>query len=276
MDSKLEAIAAMKSLPDPSTQTKNPKAAGSGGVLSTLIAASGHDGKHSPADTGNAADDGGDDNDDTPGRNDGDDPVDGDGDGAPTVSTTKPKTASSSVDLSARVGRLLWKEEIAVYGSAMSFVRMNTFHEARNRHECEALALSLDEMVRSQIDMSNLSFEIQIRRLLGVRLADEFKDWSFAEALAWKSGHGVQNRGLLRSLLKDRKNFADLKKPPSANTAQSFKGYGNAGRGRKSNRRGGRNGSATFNKSSGGNGRSGSSYAANSKPSSAGSGAANN
>jgi len=155
----------------------------------------------------------------------------------------------------------------------MAFVRMNTFREARNRHECEALALSLDEMIRSKIPKSNLSFEIQIRRLLGVRLADEYKDWSFAESLAWKSGHGVQNRGLLRSLLKDRKNFADLKKPPSASAAQSFKSSGGSGsgRGRKAYRGGGRGGKSF----AGNSGRGGGAFSSNSKPSPAASGAAN-
>jgi hypothetical protein len=135
-------------------------------------------------------------------------------------------------------------------------------------------------MVRSQIPMTNLSFEIQIRRLLGVRLADEYKDWSFAEALAWKSGHGVQNRGLLRSLLKDRKNFADLKKPAAASTGQSFKASGSGGgggggaRGRKAFRSGGGGGGRGGKSYSGGSGRGGGAFTANSKPSPAGSGAA--
>jgi len=138
----------------------------------------------------------------------------------------------------------MWKEEISLYKSALAFVRHYNFKESRNKHECEVLALSLDEMVKERIPMSSLSFEIQLRRLLGVRWADEFKEWHCAEALAWKSTTGVQNRNLLRAILKDSKLLAEIKKPPKTTTAaQSFKKAGrgggrNAGRG---GRGGGRN-----------------------------------
>jgi len=263
VDAKLASIA-LSSLPPPSDDAKHPKA---GGLLTSLITASGH--------SGAAAADSDDRKHQSP--SDGQDGDSGDNADeqsaavAPNLSTTTDKKDASGVDLSKRIGVLLWKEEIAPYNSALSFVRMNTFREARNRHECESLALSLDEMVRERIPMTNVSFEILVRRLLGVRLADEYKDWSFAEALAWKSGHGVQNRGLLRSLLKDRKSFADLKKPTAAaNSNQSFKGAA-LGRQRKSGR-GGRFNTASNPRQFGSNARA----SANNKPSSATADAARN
>jgi len=255
-DAKLATIKALGSLPNPATPPK-PKA--KTGTLGALMAASGHSGKPGNDDetSSNAggrratadADDA-----------DAADHSDADADDAEAPVGSGKLKLSTQVDLSKPVGRLLWKEEIAPYNSALSYVRMNTFRESRNRHECEALALSLDEMVREHIPMTSVSFEIQIRRLIGVRVADEYKDWSFAEALAWKSGHGVQHRGLLRSLLKDRKNFADLKKPAASTTtaAQSFKAA--SGRGRKSGAYGGA-----------GRGRGGrGGFNANSKPTSGG------
>jgi uncharacterized membrane protein YgcG len=273
LTAKIEASAALRALPQPSKEAKAPSVGP--GLLSSLITASGHPGADADADAdANAAIADADTEPSTP-------TADADADESTHNAASKKAAAAAGVDLSRPIGQLLWSEEIAMYGSAMAFVRMNTFKEARNRHECEAIALSLDAMKRSQIPVTNLSFEIQVRRLLGVRLADEYKDWSFAEALAWKSGHGVQHRGLLRSLLKDRKNFADLKKPASATAAQSFRGArsgggggGSGGRGRKPYRGGGRGGKYF----SGGAGRSGGHFNSNSnsKPSPAGSGAAGN
>ena len=125
------------------------------------------------------------------------------------------------------------------FGSAISFVRMSQWNDKRNKHEAESLAWSLDAYVSDSLPTKSVSFEVQVRRLLGVKLADEHRDWALAEALAWKSGHGVQNRGLLRSLLKDRKNFVDLNKSSTVKTRGTFKsavtssrGGGRGGRGR--------------------------------------------
>ena len=148
---------------------------------------------------------------------------------------------SRGVDLSKPVASLLWTEEVMPFGSAISFVRMSQWNDKRNKHEAEALAWSLDAFVSEGLSLKSVSFEVQVRRLLGVKLADEHRDWSLAEALAWKSGHGIQNRSLLRSLLKDRKNFVDLSK--STKTRGSFKtAVTGSGRG---GRRGGR-GSSRF------------------------------
>ena len=147
--------------------------------------------------------------------------------------------ASRGVDLSKPVAALLWTEEIMPFGSAISFVRMSQWNDKRNKHEAESLAWSLDAFVSEDLPTKSVSFEVQVRRLLGVKLADEHRDWALAEALAWKSGHGVQNRGLLRSLLKDRKNFVDLNKSSSVKTRGTFKSAvtssrsgGRGGRGR--------------------------------------------
>ena len=146
--------------------------------------------------------------------------------------------ASRGVDLSKPVAALLWTEEIMPFGSAISFVRMSQWNDKRNKHEAESLAWSLDAFVSEDLPTKSMSFEVQVRRLLGVKLADEHRDWALAEALAWKSGHGVQNRGLLRSLLKDGKNFVD-NKSSSVKTRGTFKsavtssrGGGRGGRGR--------------------------------------------
>ena len=94
---------------------------------------------------------------------------------------------------------------------------------------------------------TSVSFKVQVRRLLGVKLADEHRDWALAEALTWKSGHGVQNRSLLRSLLKDRKNFMDLAKSPATKTRGSYKSAVAPSRG--GGGRGGRGGRGRFNNS---------------------------
>ena len=254
LDAKLATISALGSLPTPPSGAAPKSKAKTAGTLQRLIVASGHSAKSGEDDaTSNAGErDAAADADDADADPNQSEDADAD-DAEVTAGARKPKL-STAIDLSKPVGRLLWKEEIAPYNSALSYVRMNTFREARNRHECEAFALSLDEMVRERIPMTSVSFEIQIRRLIGVRVADEYKDWSFAEALAWKSGHGVQHRGLLRSLLKDRKNFADLKKPPTTATAAQSFARGGAGRGRKTGGagRGGRGGRGGYSKPSSG------------------------
>jgi hypothetical protein len=239
-DAKLAAHAVNSLPPPPKTPTaaKKPKT----GILGALVASAGYnDGaydneKHEDVRAATADVDADDDTDPSGQDDNGDD-------GKLVGGRRQPVP----VDLSRPIGSLLWTEEIAVYGSALSYVRMQTFKENRNRHECEVFARSLDAMRAEGITMSSRSFEIQIRRLIGVRIADEYKDWSFAEALAWQSSAGVQHRGLLRSLLKDRKNFADLKKPAATTTtaAQSFsarKGGRGNGRGGRGGRGGGRGG----------------------------------
>ena len=151
----------------------------------------------------------------------------------------EPSQSSRGVDLAKPVASMLWTEEIVPFGSAISFVRMSQWNDKRNKHEAEALAWSLDAFAGEGLPTKSVSFEVQVRRLLGVKLADEHRDWALAEALAWKSGHGVQNRSLLRSLLKDRKSFVDLAKGPATKTRGSYKsavapsrgGGGRSGRG---------------------------------------------
>jgi len=255
LDAKLATIGALNALPKPGSAAKSKvKPAG---FVAQLMSAAGH--ASAGADREDADDKAQVSADDAEASAD----ADGDeGDDADDAAPVAVKGKSTTVDLSKRIATALWKEEIAPYQSALAFVRMNTFREARNKHECESIALALDEMVRERIPMSSLGFEILVRRLIGVRCADEYKDWSYAESLAWKSSHAVQNRGLLRSLLKDRKLFAESKKAPTTTAAQSFRGGKN---------RGGRGGRGGFGR---GGGRG--SYASTQKPSSAASGAANN
>jgi hypothetical protein len=230
LEQRLAAIQALQSLPSPKkAAASKPKSAS---LIGSLMAASGHEAASTPAALESVLDD---------------DPIetsDADNDTAGGMAA-----ADAKLDLSKPIGAMLWSEEVLPYGSALSFVRMYQWKEPRNRHECEALAWSLDAMVKESgaVPQRSTSFEIQVRRLLGVKLADEHKDWALAESLAWKSGHGVQNRSLLRSLLKDRKNFAELKKSSAAapvRSRQAFAGargsWRGAGRGRGS--RGGRNG----------------------------------
>jgi len=255
IDAKLATIGALNALPKPGTAAKpKPKPAG---LVAQLMSAAGHASAHAEdaddkaqvsADAEADADADGDEGDDV------DDPT-------PVSSKAK----SNAVDLSKRIGAALWKEEIAPYQTALAYVRMNTFRDARNKHECESLSLALDEMVREKIPKSSLGFEILVRRLIGVRCAYEYKDWSYAESLAWKSSHAVQNRGLLRQLLKDRKIFVEAKKPPPPPTTtttvgQSFRG---------GPRRGGRGAKFV-------SGRGGRTYGNTQKPSPAGSGTASN
>jgi hypothetical protein len=238
VDAKLKArlatAGALASLPPPPAKSTKPKA--KAGMLASLMSASGFtaDGKdtvgpgaaNSAAAVQDAPEDGGDP--DVDPISDSDEDADG------AKGDTVKKRSSTAVDLSKPIGALLWNEEVLPYGSALAFVRMYQFKEARNRHECENLAWSLDAMVKDRIPITTTSFEIQVRRLLGVKLADEHGDWNIAEALAWKSGHGVQNRGLLRSLLKDRKNFAEFNnKPPKVRTGQAFRGGRGGARGGK-------------------------------------------
>ena len=159
----------------------------------------------------------------------------------------EPSQSSRGVDLAKPVASMLWTEEIVPFGSAISFVRMSQWNDKRNKHEAEALAWSLDAFAGEGLPTKSVSFEVQVRRLLGVKLADEHRDWALAEALAWKSGHGVQNRSLLRSLLKDRKNFVDLAKSPATKTRGSYKSAVAPSRGGGGGR-GGRGGRGRFNK----------------------------
>lgn len=274
LESKLDARLAtfqemaLASLPKAQESRTGAKKAKTG-LLGALFASAGHKGHEDSGKDAEPADD-----DAPPAGDDDDDDDDAFDAGGRTVGVKAP----SGLDLSKPIARLLWSDEVAPYGTALSYVRMHNFREQRNRHECEVLALSLDEMVREKIPMTSLSFEIQIRRLLGVRFADEFHDWSFAEAVAWRSAHGVQNRKLLRALLKDRKIVADLKKPAATTSAsQSFKGArGNGSDGGSG--RGGRFGGGRRNGGGRGGGRGGGAGggANNAKPSPAGSGAAAN
>ena len=220
---RFSAAGAIKSLPAPTIHSASTSSSASGGgALSSLIAASGYDrGVLSSVPK--------------PEKSSVHEEVESDGDELARTSLSR------GVDLSKPVASLLWTEEVMPFGSAISFVRMSQWNDKRNKHEAEALAWSLDAFVSEGLSLKSVSFEVQVRRLLGVKLADEHRDWSLAEALAWKSGHGIQNRSLLRSLLKDRKNFVDLSK--STKTRGSFKtAVTGSGRG---GRRGGR-GSSRF------------------------------
>ena len=215
----LGSTSAGKDQKEPATAPSTPTAA-SAGALSSLMAASGF--KHSAKRVKKAS---------AAAEPEENDPISDDDAPSPSV--------SRGVDLSKPVAALLWNEEILPFGSAISFVRMSQWNDKRNKHEAESLAWSLDAFVSEDLSTKSVSFEVQVRRLLGVKLADEHRDWALAEALAWKSGHGVQNRGLLRSLLKDRKNFVDLNKSSSVKTRGTFKsavtssrGGGRVGRGR--------------------------------------------
>lgn len=206
IDQKLKAARAISSLPTPTTggssRARN-KALVGGGALHQLRANAGLDeeekGSDDPVD------------DEEVDENDGD--VDESNQFAPLATPASSKSMSA---LDGRIAAELWKD-IKPYGTAVSFVKMYQWNNARNSHEAESIAWALDAFMKEKVGFNSLGFEIMIRRLFGVRLADEGKNWDLAKSIAWKNDT-LLSRGLLRSVLKDAKTLGELSKSAASTT----------------------------------------------------------
>ena len=102
-------------------------------------------------------------------------------------------------------------ENARKYGSLLTWIRMTTMKQARNRHECEALADAIDTLLEEGVSESSLGIEKLLRRLSGVHLADSVGNWNVCEALQWSGvNHSLLPRDALTSALKQAASYQSL------------------------------------------------------------------
>lgn len=160
-------------------------------------------------------------------------------DANPFASLAAPAPSKSALD--GRLAAELWAD-IKPYGTAISFVKMYHWNNARNSHEAESIAWALDAFVKENVALNSLGFEIMIRRLFGVRLADETKNWDMAKSISWKND-SLLSRGLLRHVLKDAKTLGELSKSTAVSVTPK-KTFGASGKGKSKQQTFGKNNKA--------------------------------
>jgi hypothetical protein len=95
-------------------------------------------------------------------------------------------------------------EQKNVYGSFVGYVKTVHWSIERNQREAESIARSVDAALDEGYSQDSISLEIQLRRLAGVQLADQFGDWSACTATEWiPTGQSLIPRDHLKQTLKD-------------------------------------------------------------------------
>jgi hypothetical protein len=105
------------------------------------------------------------------------------------------------------------------YGSFKAYISQFKFKEARNQHECEAIAQAVDAFLAAGVPPSCIGHEILLRRMAGVQHADKSKQWHVCQSLEWEpAGELLVPRHELKRAFKDSEVFARLQNQ-SANAA---------------------------------------------------------
>ena len=114
-------------------------------------------------------------------------------------------------------------EQVSLYGSVQSYVKTIEWKNARNRHECEAIAQAVDMLLKERVSKNSTGIEILLRRLSGVQLADHVGEWKVADSVAWNpQGNSLLPRDEVRRALKDAEQLKRLYS--SASGQQSKRG----------------------------------------------------
>jgi len=89
---------------------------------------------------------------------------------------------------------------------------MTQMKNARNKHECEALADAIDTLLlEGEVSENSVGLEKLLRRLAGVHLADTMGNWSVCGALQWSGpNQSLLSRNSLTSALKQAAQYESL------------------------------------------------------------------
>jgi hypothetical protein len=68
-------------------------------------------------------------------------------------------------------------------GSVTQWCQLQQWNQARNKHECLALAQAMDALLSDGVGVRSLGLEIMARRLTGVHLADQHGSWDLCKAI---------------------------------------------------------------------------------------------
>ena len=106
----------------------------------------------------------------------------GSGGGSSAASAAPAGSASAAKDSGERLAVDIIKKA-RPYGSFVNFVKAVEWKTKRNQHEAEHIAQSVDAYLAVEVSPLNDGMEIQLRRLVGVHLADECEDWEVCESI---------------------------------------------------------------------------------------------
>jgi hypothetical protein len=102
-------------------------------------------------------------------------------------------------------------KQCQLYGSLQSWVKVTTFKNSRNRHECEAIAQAVDALLSEGVPSSSLGIEVLLRRLSGVHLADQVGEWRVCESVEWNAhGNSLLPPSVVAQALKDAERMKKL------------------------------------------------------------------
>jgi hypothetical protein len=119
-----------------------------------------------------------------------------------------------------------------VYGSVLSWVKMTEWKAARNKHECETLALVVDLLLAEGVKSSSTALEVLLRRLSGVHLADTTGEWKACEAVQWNAtSNSLLPRDEVKRALKDAETMKRLCSGGSGSTPKRAFGRSVSGSG---------------------------------------------
>jgi Arc/MetJ family transcription regulator len=113
-----------------------------------------------------------------------------------------------------RHAKMYIKRMLRYHTSISDYVSRASFSNTRKYYEALSLAQAIDAFRAEGVDHKYEGVEILVRRLVGLKQADEMKDDSFLSVIAWSPREALVPQDLLRRHIKDVERLKKLK--PSA------------------------------------------------------------